>query len=159
MASPPRAHSSAFSIVSNKYPPIDGGGAYRFGSRWVNPGRQVIHAAETYSLAVLENLVHWQTSALPKNLICVEALIPDDVSSEFLAPQLMPVSDENDFANFRAIGDSWYDRGESLIFRVPSVVSRFENNLLINQTHLEFNRIQIQSKIPVVVDPRLFPSK
>ena len=44
----------------------------------MSPGRWVVHAAETYSLAVLENLVHWQSSTLPPSLVCVEVDIPYD---------------------------------------------------------------------------------
>jgi len=39
-----------------------------------------VHAASQYSLAVLENLVHWNTSHLPSTLVCVVATIPDSVS-------------------------------------------------------------------------------
>ena len=40
----------AYRIVSSRYPPFDGAGAHRWGSRWVSPGRQVVHAAETMRL-------------------------------------------------------------------------------------------------------------
>ena len=58
MASPPDEHTRAYRIVSPQYPPFDGSGTYRWGSRWVSPGHYVVHAAESYALAVLENLVH-----------------------------------------------------------------------------------------------------
>ena len=40
----------AYRIVSSRYPPFDGAGAYRWGSRWVSPGRQVVHAAKPMRL-------------------------------------------------------------------------------------------------------------
>ena len=40
----------AYRIVSPRYPPFDGTGTHRWGSRWVSPGRWVVHAAETYSV-------------------------------------------------------------------------------------------------------------
>jgi len=98
MASPPEAtpkaerraasdkHTRVYRIVSDKYPPFDGGGAWRWGSRWIDPGRTVVHAASSYSLAVLENLVHWQASELPPTLVCVVATIPDAVSPSSATP-------------------------------------------------------------------------
>jgi hypothetical protein len=49
----------------------------------------VVHAAETYALAVLENLVHWQSGTLPRDLVCVQIAIPGDVARE-LADEVDP---------------------------------------------------------------------
>ena len=38
MASRPDGGTRVYRIVSDRYPPFDGGGAYRWGSRWVDPG-------------------------------------------------------------------------------------------------------------------------
>ena len=86
MASRRSGYTRAFRIVSPEYPPFDGSGAFRWGSRWCSPGRWVIHAAETYASAVLENLVHWQASMLPARLVCVEFQIPDALDQERLEP-------------------------------------------------------------------------
>lgn len=141
MASPRKTHTRAYRIVSPKYPPFDGTGTHRWGSRWISPGRWVVHAAETYALAVLENLVHWQTSALPPTLVCVEVKIPDELDQEQLDPIDAPVLAENDYAASRAIGDEWYDRGETAVLWVPSVVSPYESNILFNQRHRDFSQI------------------
>ena len=63
----------AYHIVSPKYPPFDGSGTYRYGSRWISPGRRVVHAAETYSLAVLA-----AAHALP--IYCVAPISTVDLS-------------------------------------------------------------------------------
>ena len=55
----------AYRIVRAGYSVFDGSGAARWGGRWTSPGRSVIHAAETYALAILENLVHFNASELP----------------------------------------------------------------------------------------------
>ncbi len=141
MASPRKTHTRAYRIVSPKYPPFDGTGTHRWGSRWISPGRWVVHAAETYALAVLENLVHWQTSTLPPTLVCVEVKIPDELDQEQLDPIDAPVLAENDYAASRAIGDEWYDRGETAVLWVPSVVSPYESNILFNQRHRDFSQI------------------
>lgn len=155
MASLRKTYTRAYRIVSPKYPPFDGTGTHRWGSRWISPGRWVVHAAETYALAVLENLVHWQTSALPPTLVCVEVKIPDELDQEELDPIDAPVLTENDYAASRAIGDEWYDRGETAVLWVPSVASPYESNILFNQRHRNFSQIVVGHPIPAHVDPRL----
>jgi len=155
MASPRKTYTSVYRIVSHRYPPFDGTGTHRWGSRWVSPGRWVVHAAETYALAVLENLVHWQTSALPPNLMCLEVKIPDQLDQEQIDPVDTPLSAQNDYATTRVIGDEWYDRGETAILWVPSVISPFESNVMFNQRHRDFSQILVGEPMPAYVDPRL----
>ena len=146
----------AYRIVSPKYPPFDGSGTYRYGSRWISPGRRVVHAAETYSLAVLENLVHWQASTLPPTLVTVTVDIPDSVKQEKLDHSHLPTSALNDYTEYRAIGDDWYDRGETALLWVPSTVSPVESNLLFNQEHIDFSLIIVHGPLPARIDPRLW---
>jgi RES domain-containing protein len=147
----------AYRIVSPDYPPFDGYGTYRWGSRWVAPGRWVVHAAETYALAVLENLVHWQTGRLPPNLVCVEAKIPHDVAQSRLDPHDIRGWDHADYAASRTVGNEWYDAAETAVLWVPSVVSPYESNALFNQRHEDFVRIIVGKPRLAHVDPRLLP--
>lgn len=157
MGSRSDAPTFIYRIVSARYPPFDGTGAFRWGSRWVSPGRWVVHAAQTYSLAVLENLVHWRTSTLPPTLVCVRVEIPKDVTQECLEMNDLPADLSNQPA-WRALGDSWYDRGESLLMWVPSVVSPHESNVLVNHRHAAFSRLLIGDPISAPIDSRLFES-
>ena len=52
MVSPPENYKRTYRIVSSKYPPISGSGTFRWGSRWISPGRYVVHAAESAILWV-----------------------------------------------------------------------------------------------------------
>ena len=155
MASPPDNVTRVYRIVSPQYPPFDGTGTHRWGSRWISPGQYVVHIAESYALAVLEYLVHWQTSAVPKGLVCVAADIPDDVEQEELDREDQPKADANDYAAFREIGDEWYQRGETAVLWVPSIVSPVEANVLVNQTHADFARLTVHAPAPARIDPRL----
>lgn len=155
MASRPESIKHAYRIVSDRYPPFDGGGAHRWGSRWISPGRWVIHAAETYALAVLENLVHWQTSALPRGLVSVKIQIPDDVEQERIERTDVPSLTMHDYVESRALGDAWYDRHETAVLWVPSALSPYESNVLFNQRHEDFSRVTVASSEPAFVDPRL----
>jgi len=153
MVSPPDNVTRVYRIVSPQYPPFDGSGTYRWGSRWLSPGRYVVHTAESYSLAVLENLVHWQTSSIPKSLLCVAADIPNEIEQEELDRNDLP--EPNNYTQFQEIGDDWYERGETAVLWVPSVISPVEFNILINQKHADFVRIGIQDPSPANIDPRL----
>ena len=145
----------AYRIVSSRYPLFDGAGAYRWGSRWISPGRQVVHAAETYALAVLENLVHWQSGTLPRDLVCVPIAIPGDVAQE-LADEVDPaLLLAHDYRATRGIGDDWYERGDTAVLWVPSVVSPYESNVLCSQLHADFSRIVVGEPTPAPVDARL----
>lgn len=150
MASQPERLSRVYRIVSNQYPPFDGGGAYRWGSRWVNPGRLVVHGASSYSLAVLENLVQWQANELPPTLVCVVATIPGSIK-----PTRKKVHDVNDADACRTIGDGWFDKGKTAVLWVPSIVSPYEDNVLINQLHPDFAKIRVAKPVSVAVDKRM----
>lgn len=139
-----------YRIVSNQYPPFDGGSAYRWGSRWADSGRLIVHAASSYSLAILENLVHWQSTVLPPTLVCVIATIPDKIQQSRKAP--LSIHDED---ACRAIGNAWFDKGETAVLWVPSAVSPYEENVLINQMHADFSKIQVSKPVSTVVDKRL----
>lgn len=155
MASPPDNVDRVYRIVSPQYPPFDGSGSHRWGSRWISPGQYVVHTAESYALAVLENLVHWQTSSVPNGLVCVAADIPNYVEQEELDRKHLPQAKANDYAPFREIGDEWFQRGETAILWVPSVVSPVEANILINQTHKDFAKLVVHKPTPARIDPRL----
>ena len=150
-----RRKTHAYRIVSPKYPPFDGAGTHRWGSRWVSPGSWVVHGAETYALAVLENLVHWQTSALPPNLVCVAVEIPATVKQEHLTATDAPNLSSSDYTASRKLGDDWYERGETAVLWVPSVVSPYECNVLFNQQHKEFGRMIVHKSLSANIDPRL----
>ena len=155
MASPPEDATRVYRIVSPKYPPFDGSGTHRIGSRWISPGQYVVHTAESYALAVLENLVHWQTTTVPKGLVCVAADIPDDIDQEELDRDDLPTADPSDYSLFQEIGDDWYQRGETAVLWVPSIVSPVEANVLVNQTHEDFVRLTVHKATPARIDPRL----
>ena len=145
----------AYRIVQDRYPPFDGGGAFRWGSRWTGPGRWVVHAAETYALAVLENLVHWQTVALPPSLVCVRVTIPRGLDQERIDDLDPAALAADDFMTTRALGNRWYARGRTAVLWVPSVVSPHESNVLFNQRHADFPRLKVEPPKPAPVDPRL----
>ncbi len=147
MASRP---SVIYRVVSSKYPPFDGNGAHKYGSRWVDPGRYVVHAASAYSLAILENIVHWRTPNLIPSLVTVVATIPASLKQETATIKKLHDSDA-----CRKVGNRWYDAADCAVLWVPSVVSPYEQNVLLNQLHPDFSKIKVEPPVKAAIDNRL----
>ena len=147
MASQPRV---VYRVVSSKHPPFDGTGAHKHGSRWVDPGRFVVHAASAYSLAILENIVHWRTPRLIPSLVTVVATIPASLKQQTAA--IKKLEDQNACRN---IGNEWYDKADCAVLWVPSIVSPYEQNVLLNQLHTDFSKIKIETPVKATIDHRL----
>ena len=131
-----------------------------YGGRWNSPGKRVIYAAETYSGALLEVLVHRNGLRPPKHHQVVRILIPDDVSTETVALGGVPGWDDEDNRALRLFGDAWIDQKRTLLLRVPSVVAEGRDyNLVINVEHPEFRKLQPEPPVPVRWDPRLMSGR
>jgi RES domain-containing protein len=115
----------------------------------------VVHAADSYALAVLENLVHWNTAGLPPTLQCIRAEIPGRIAQDVIERSRIAKLAPSDEAAFRKIGDEWYRKANSAVLWVPSVVSPFDNNVLLNQEHPDFSAVTIVETLPAPLDPRL----
>ncbi len=149
---------NAYRIVSPDYLEAGGLGVYRWGSRWISPRRRAVHAAATYSLAVLENLVHWQGSELPAGLLCVVLEIPPDIRQERIQRSALLASGVGDYSRCRELGDPWHERGESAVLWVPSLVSPHEWNVILNQTHTDFSQVTMHGGVTVQAAHGLFPA-
>jgi RES domain-containing protein len=145
----------AFRIADLRHTIFDGSGAMRHGARWSSPGRRVIYAAETYAGALLEILVH-ASGNVPPSQGFVEIEIPAGVSMEEVSQEDLPRWDAPSFEASRLFGDQWYDEGRTAVLLVPSVVTRVERNILINQDHPEFGRIRATDPQRVRWDARLW---
>jgi RES domain-containing protein len=156
MASRFDASFTAYRIAHAGLPVFDGTGAFRWGGRWTSPGRYVIHAAESYSLALLENMVHFNLAEIPPHLSAVPLRIPADVSREVLrAADLAGWDAPAPYSVSRRYGDRWYDQRRTAVLVVPSVLSPFECNVLIHQEHPDAGSIAVGDSVPATLDKRL----
>ena len=146
-----------FRIADMRHTIFDGSGAMLHGARWNSPGRRVIYAAETYAGALLEILVH-ASGSVPQSQSYVEIEIPSGLSIEEITPDDLPRWDAPSFEATQAFGDRWYDERRTPVLIVPSVVTRVERNVLINQEHAEFPLIRASQAVPVRWDARLWKS-
>ena len=147
----------AFRIADMRHTIFDGTGAMLYGARWNSPGRRVIYAAETYAGALLEILVH-ASGSVPQSQGYVEIEIPSGLSIEEITQDDVPRWDSPSFEATQAFGDRWYDEHRTLALIVPSVVTRVERNVLINQEHPEFPMVRASQAVPVRWDSRLWKS-
>ena len=145
----------AFRIADTRHAIFDGQGAMLHGARWNSPGRRVIYAAETYAGALLEILAH-TSGSIPRSQGFVKIEIPDGLSTEEITPDDLSGWDSASFQTARGFGDQWYDERRSAVLLVPSVVTRVERNVLINQEHPDFSRIRASEPLPVRWDARLW---
>jgi RES domain-containing protein len=102
----------------------------------------VIYAAETFSGALLEILVHANLGRVPKTHAFIEITIPETVSTESLTRDQLPGWEAEDQVVSRAFGDCWISEGRSAVLLVPNAVtSGHERNVLINPEHADFPKI------------------
>ena len=131
---------------------LEGEGARLYGGRWNAPGRPMIYAAATPSLAVLEVLVHLDLppELLPNDYRLLAIDVPDDAPVERL--DQTPAN----AAECLALGEAFLDRAAALVLLAPSVVVPQEHNALINVRHPQMARVRLIGDEPFRLDPRLF---
>lgn len=130
---------------------LDGEGARLFGGRWNSPGRPMIYAAASPSLAVLEVLVHLDLppELMPDDYRLLSLDLPDEGPIEHIDQ-----TPDNDGARL-AIGDRFLTQMASLALTVPSVVVPQERNTLINPRHPAAIGLRLLSNEPFSLDARL----
>lgn len=147
----------AYRIADVRHPIFDATGAMLHGGRWNSIGRRVIYAAETYSGALLEVLVHANLSRPPKNHRAIRIHIPDEMAIESVTTDQLARWDCEDMLESQALGDTWIDSKRTAALRVPSVVTQGrENNLILNVDHPQFALITVEPPEQVHWDERLF---
>lgn len=135
---------------------LSGKGAEATGGRWNRPGRAVVYAASSVSLACLETVVHLNALDLPLNRFLVAITVPGDVwlaRSQLLPPPVGWSAVPEGKASLDA-GDAWLQSGASALLAVPSVIVPEEMNLMINPAHADARRITATKLRPWFYDSR-----
>ena len=137
------------------FPIFDATGSTLAPGRWNTPGSPLIYAAEHYSTALLEKLVHG-SGRLPPNQHYITITVPRGVSYEVFSEPAHPGWDALPSGVAKRFGDRWCQERRSAILLVPSMVARLDANILINPAHPEFHLITASLHQPVYWDRRLF---
>jgi RES domain-containing protein len=147
----------AYRIADGRHPIFDATGAMLHGGPWNSIGLRAIYAAETYAGALLEILVHSNSSQPPKNHRVVRIVVPDNVTIETVSVDTVQNWDAEDMVASRAFGDRWIQENRTAILRVPSVITNGrESNVVFNPLHSEFALVRTDDPEPVHWDARLF---
>lgn len=135
---------------------FSGEGARRFGGRWNSPGRAVVYASVTLSLAALETLAHAERSSVDRDWVAFSLSVPASRILELRSEDL-PADwrDRPSSAGARAVGDAWLAQAASAALLVPSVLVPQERNMLLNPAHADFGEIEIGPATPFRFDARL----
>jgi RES domain-containing protein len=133
-----------------------GEGARLHGGRWNPPGLAAIYAGTSYAIAALEILVHAGTASVPRNLLYVQASLPEGTGAERADVSQIGGWDSPDLSAGQAFGRAWLQSARSLALLVPSVVTRgLDWNAVINPAHPDFARISVSAEAQAVWDERL----
>lgn len=133
-------------------PGLDGEGARRIGGRWNSPGRPVVYTSDAPALAALELFVNLEPdqrtlSGFPP-LVLVGIELEDGIIEH---PSDLPT----EYTDQQRWGDDWLAQGAALAVAVPSVVIRWEVNVLLNPRHTDMVKVRLVSTDPFNFDPRL----
>ena len=157
----------AFRLCAAHRDPRDPTGAQKWGGRWNSPGKAVLYAASSLSLACLEILVHLRDPSNLPDFIYVEIQMSTEEVAVWsrLASETRPILESEQLS--REIGDRWLRDpslgfpplrrgGESApVMEVPSVVVPQERNYLLNPEHPRFSQLTWSAPQPFRIDPRL----
>jgi RES domain-containing protein len=124
-----------------------GKGAETTGGRWNRVGSAAVYTSTNIALAVLETLVHFNTSNLPLNRILVRVNVPDRVwaARQVLTHTTAPVGWNVFPAGKMSLdtGNAWIRGAMSALLEVPSAIVPEESNVLINPRHSDAPSIRV----------------
>lgn len=151
---------TAYRIFKTKHAATwaDGEGAFRFGGRWNSPGRRVLYASQSLSLAALEMLVHLNSAELLLSYSFATIEFDDNLVLDVEKVQPVPKTwrDSPPPITLQEIGDKWIDSARSAILRVPSAVVPVEDNYVFNVEHPRFSTVKLGESDRFVFDARLW---
>ncbi len=132
---------------------FNGEGSRRYGGRWNSPGLRAVYTSGSRALALLETLVHLDTSEqLPSFAFITVEIDSEDI--EAVAPEAADTLNRVD--RTRPIGDRWLRTGARLALAVPSVIVPQEFNYILNPAHPRFVALRTSAPKDFVFDNRLY---
>jgi RES domain-containing protein len=151
---------SVWRIVKEEYAraAFDGNGAAMVSGRWNSRGVKMVYAAGSLSLAALELFVHLERNARDMKFVYIRADVPGHVKIGEVRPGGLP----KDWRSYpapestRRIGDGWIKKGETLLFKVPSVIVPSESDYLIDPDHHDFKSVRFNAPEPFFFDQRMW---
>ncbi len=149
--------SCLWRIADKRHAMMDGKGASLYGGRWNSPGTSVIYASTSYSLAMLEKLVHLSRASIPNSQVWIKITFPNTIEIETICADKVALWGENNSMASRHFGDTWIQEKRTSILLVPSIIaSPNDYNALINPAHPDYTQLATTEPQSVIWDNRLF---
>jgi len=127
-------------------------------NRWNKRKQFVIYTAASRSLASLELVVHRASIQPALSYKIMIIYLPDEealyqqISINELSENWRTISA---YPNLQNIGSNWYEKKESLILKIPSVIIPKEYNYIINTKHSDFTKVKLINVEDYFWDARL----
>ena len=136
---------------------LSGTGARIYGGRWNKKGSPLLYCSENVSLSIFEILVHFDSLTIPQDLELLELQIDGNQIEVFPLPQFKKIKAAKDAEyQFKNAGQEWIKACTQLALKVPSIISIYDHNILINPSHPNFSQIVKTKKESLELDSRLF---
>jgi len=134
---------------------LSGLGARLYGGRWNSVGHDALYLASSRSLAVLESLAHIVPTNIPDDVVLLSIEVPDD----YITVDIASLPDNwKEFPEpniLKQIGNSFLERNENLLLKVPSALVPDEFNYIMNPLHSNAALVRVVNSSPFVFDDRL----
>lgn len=148
-----------YRIVKNQVRAADlsGTGAFRTGGRWNSVGTYLLYTSESSSLALLENLVHFDVADVPPRLYLMHIAL--DAGAPVLAlpdRDYPPAWTDLELLDNKVLGDRFVAEGRYLALKVRSAVNPAEYNYLLNPLFPRYHElVKVAHVEPLPFDQRL----
>ena len=136
---------------------LSGKGAFIDGGRWNNPGIFVVYTSINSSLALLENLVHFDESELPPRMLIRHIEISEKAPLYPFPDQELPKNwRQPENIELKEIGDKLIQSNQYVAIKVRSAVNPDEYNILLNPLFPSFHDlVKVIATEPYDLDQRL----
>ena len=132
--------------ISN-YADLQGLGGLKAGGRWHHKGTAIVYLAEHPAVAMLEVLVHFDTSPeeLPANFQLLEIDVDNTLQVSQLSKDVLPQNWVDNIALSKNIGDQWITSQSTVLLKVPSAITPKSYNYRFNPRHVDASKVKIVS--------------
>jgi len=117
---------------------FNGQGASKYGGRWNSKGTKMVYCSDSVSLAVLENLVHFDVDIAPPLYLYEIEIEHKNIFSDPATTSLL-----KDESRSKAYGDKWVSSNKTVALKVASAVVANESNYLLSPEHTDFKKLNI----------------
>ncbi len=136
---------------------LSGTGAKLYGGRWNEKGSPLLYTSEQTSLGILEILVHFDGLTVPHDLKLLFLELPESEIEDFSIEKFKNIQTMKDAEfQFKIAGQKWIKSQSSLAFRVPSIITEYEYNVMINPLHPNITQLKKVKVVDLQLDDRLF---